>query len=428
MRVRLDYGVDGLEVDLPQERVTIIEPVFRPALADPHAALLTALRTPLGRPPLRALLRRGQTIAISVCDITRAQPRQEMLTALFEEMPDIPAGDITILIATGTHRTNTPVELEKMLGADIARRYRVVNHDSRDRASLAYVGRTSTDVPVYLNRAWIDADIKITTGFVEPHFFAGFSGGPKMVAPGLAGLETVLVLHDARRIGHPDATWGVTDGNPIHDDVREIARLVGVDFAVDVTLNREQKITAVFAGDLLSEHRAACEAARRDAMRAVESLFDVVLTTNSGFPLDQNLYQAVKGMSAAAKVVKPGGTIVCAAECRDGLPSHGSYGQVLASQPSPEKLLAMINSPGYSTPDQWQVQIQAQVQMKATVMVKAGGLTADAVRAAHFQPVEDVTAAVRDAMRTAGPDATLCVLPQGPQTIPYLRYGSASAG
>jgi nickel-dependent lactate racemase len=419
-RVRLDYGVTGLEVDLPQERVTIIEPVFRPAIADPHRALMAALRAPLGRPPLRDLVRRGQRVAISVCDITRAQPRQEMLAALFEEMPEIPAEDITILIATGTHRTNTPAEVENMLGADIARRYHVVNHDSRDRSSLAYVGRTTTDVPVYLNRAWMSADFKITTGFVEPHFFAGFSGGPKMVAPGLAGLETVLVLHDARRIGHPDATWGVTEGNPIHDDVREIARLVGVDFAVDVTLDRGQKITAVFAGDLLTEHRAACGAARRDAMRAVESPFDVVLTTNSGFPLDQNLYQAVKGMSAAAKVVKPGGTIVCAAECRDGLPSHGSYGQVLASQPSPEKLLEMINSPGYSTPDQWQVQVQAQVQMKATVMVKTGGLTHDAVRAAHFLPVDDVAAAVRDAMRTAGPNATLCVLPQGPQTIPYL--------
>jgi nickel-dependent lactate racemase len=428
VRVRLDYGVDGLEVDLPQERVTIIEPVFRPAVADPHSALLTALRAPLGRPPLRELPRRGQTVAISVCDITRAQPRHEMLAALFEEMPDIAAEDITILIATGTHRTNTPAEVEHMLGADIARRYRVLNHDSRDRASLDFIGKTTTGVPVYLNRAWMTADIRITTGFVEPHFFAGFSGGPKMVAPGLAGLETVLVLHDARRIGHPNATWGVTDGNPIHDDVREIARLVGVDFAVDVTLNREQKITAVFAGDLIAEHRAACEAARRDAMRGVELPFDVVLTTNSGFPLDQNLYQAVKGMSAAAKVVKPGGTIVCAAECRDGLPSHGSYGQVLASQPSPEKLLAMINSPGYSTPDQWQVQIQAQVQMKATVMVKAGGLTADAVRAAHFEPVEDVSAAVCDAMRTAGPDATLCVLPQGPQTIPYLPHGTASTG
>ena len=242
-----------------------------------------------------------------------------------------------------------------------------MNHDSRDRASLGYLGTTSTGVPVSLNRAWMSADIRITTGFVEPHFFAGFSGGPKMVAPGLAGLETVLVLHDAQRIGHPNATWGITEGNPIHDDVREIARMAGVDFSVDVTLNREQKITAVFAGDLFLEHRAACESAKRDAMRPVDAPFDVVLTTNSGFPLDQNLYQAVKGMSAAAKVVKPGGTIVCAAECCDGLPSHGSYGEVLASQPSPEKLLAMINAPGYSTPDQWQVQIQAQLQMKATV-------------------------------------------------------------
>jgi nickel-dependent lactate racemase len=308
-----------------------------------------------------------------------------------------------------------------MLGAEIARRYRVVNHDSRDRSCLAYVGATSTGVPVHLNRAWVHADVRITTGFVEPHFFAGFSGGPKMVAPGLAGLETVLVLHDARRIGHPNATWGVTEGNPIHDDVREIARMTDVHFAVDVTLNRAQKITAVFAGDLFAEHRLACEAAKRDAMQAVESSFDVVLTTNSGFPLDQNLYQAVKGMSAAAKVVKQGGTIVCAAECSDGLPSHGSYGQVLASQPSPEKLLAMINAPGYSVPDQWQVQIQAQIQIKARVLVKSGGLTPDAVRAAHFEPIDDVAAAVREAMRQAGPAATLCVLPQGPQTIPYLR-------
>jgi nickel-dependent lactate racemase len=190
---------------------------------------------------------------------------------------------------------------------------------------------------------------------------------------------------------------------------------------VDVTLNRAQKITAVFAGDLFMEHRAACEAARRDAMQAVEAPFDVVLTTNSGFPLDQNLYQAVKGMSAAAKVVKQGGTIVCAAECSDGLPSHGSYGQVLASQPSPEKLLAMITTPGYSVPDQWQVQIQAQIQIKAKVLVKTGGLTPDAVRAAHFEPIDDVGGAVRQLMRAAGPHATLCVLPQGPQTIPYLR-------
>jgi nickel-dependent lactate racemase len=344
-----------------------------------------------------------------------------MLRALFEEMPQVRPEDVTILIATGTHRVNTPQELEQMLGPELARCCRVVNHDARNAAALTRVGTTTTGAPVYLNREWVDADFRITTGFVEPHFFAGFSGGPKMVAPGLAGLETVMTLHDATRIGHPKATWGITEGNPVHDDVREIARMVPVDFAVDVTLNREQKITAAFAGEILAEHRKACAYAKDTAMRAVPAPFDVVLTTNSGYPLDQNLYQAVKGMSAAAKVVKPGGTIVCAAECRDGLPSHGSYGQVLASQPSPAKLLAMITAPGYSAPDQWQVQLQAQLQLKANVMVKTSGLTPDAVRAAHFEPVDDVADAVSAALRGAGREATLCVLPHGPQTIPYLR-------
>jgi nickel-dependent lactate racemase len=423
MQVHLDYGVDGLDVELPDERITVIEPIPRPALADPHAALVAAIRAPLGCPPLREIVRPGQRLAISVCDVTRAQPRRETLEALFEELPNLAPDEVTILIATGTHRTNTAAEIEQMLGRAIAGRYQVVNHDSRDRSSLVEVGTTRRGVPVLMNRLFTAADVRITTGFVEPHFFAGFSGGPKMVAPGLAGLETVLVLHDAARIAHPNATWGVTEGNPIHDDVREIARMVGVDFAVDVTLNREQKITAVFAGELFAEHRAACAAAKQNAMREVAAPFDVVLTTNSGFPLDQNLYQAVKGMSAAAKVVKPAGTIVCAAECRDGLPAHGSYGAVLASQPSPARLLEMITAPGYSQADQWQVQIQAQVQLKAKVLVKTAGLTDAAVRAAHFEPVADVARAVDASLRAAGPQSTLCVLPQGPQTIPYLQGG-----
>jgi nickel-dependent lactate racemase len=421
MRLRLDYGTDGLDVDLPDERVTVIEPVFRAAVADPHAALIQALRSPIGRPPLRELVKPGQRVAISVCDITRAQPRAEMIRALIEEMPGIRAEDVTVLIATGTHRTNTPAELERMLGADILGQYTVVNHDARDDASLAHVGATSTGVPVYLNKRWLAADVRITTGFVEPHFFAGFSGGPKMVAPGLAGLKTVLVLHDATRIGSPNATWGVIEGNPIQDDVREIARMTGVTFSIDVTLNRDQQITAVFAGELFAEHAQACAAAKSFVMRAVDSPFDVVLTTNSGYPLDQNLYQAVKGMSAAAKVIKPGGTIICAAECRDGLPNHGSYGAVLASQPSPKALLEMIHGPGYAVPDAWQVQIQAQIQMNATVLVKNGFMPPAAIRAAHFEPIEDVAASASAALMAAGPAATLCVLPQGPQTIPYLR-------
>jgi len=420
MKVRLDYGSDGLEVELPDERVTVIEPTFRPGVADPHATLLDAIRNPIEGPPLRQLVRPGQRVAISVCDITRAQPRREQILALFEEMPGIARGDVTILIATGTHRVNTRDELERMLGRDLLSECRVINHDARDASLLVAAGTSSNGVPVFLNRHWVEADLRITTGFVEPHFFAGFSGGPKMIAPGLAGLETVMTLHDARRIGHPNAVWGITDGNPVHDDVREIARMVPSHFSIDVTLNRDQKITRAFAGNMFAEHRAACAYAKDTAMRSVPAPFDVVLTTNSGYPLDQNLYQAVKGMSAAAKIVRERGTIVCAAECRDGLPAHGSYGEVLASRPNPAALLEMINAPGYSLPDQWQVQVQAQIQIKAEVLVKTSGLGPAEVRAAHFTPIDDVSAAVRDAMSRAGAGSTLCVLPQGPQTIPYL--------
>lgn len=423
MKVLLDYGTHGLPVDFSSDRVTVIEPVYRPSAADPAGTLLSALRSPIGSLSLRKLYRSGQKVAISVCDITRAQPRQIMVEALLSEMPGIRMQDVTILIATGTHRRNTPQEIEVMLGRQIAEQCRIVCHDARDDSSLVHAGDTETGVRVLLNRAWVEADFKITTGFVEPHFFAGFSGGPKMVAPGLAGLATVMQLHDVSRIGHPNATWGITEGNPVHDDVREIARMTGVDFALDVTLNRDHQIIEAFAGNLLQEHATACEAARRNAMRQVDAPFDVVVTTNSGYPLDQNLYQAVKGMSAAAKIVRPGGTIICAAECRDGLPSHGAYGEILSSRSSPRELLDMITAPGYSRPDQWQVQIQAQIQMKATVMVKADGLTDEQIRRAHFEPVADVSAAVEEVLLNGG---TLCVLPHGPQTIPYLKNGASS--
>ena len=420
MNIKLDYGDHGMSVDLPDDVTTVIQPQPRPALSDPHATLMNALRNPAGVPPLRDAAPRGATVGISVCDITRAQPRPQMLRAILEEMPEVRTEDVTVFVATGTHRGNTAEEVEAMLGPDFARELRVVMHDSRDYDSLTHLGETSNGVPVWLNREWVESDFKITTGFVEPHFFAGFSGGPKMVAPGLAGLETVMVLHDAKRIGHPRAVWGVTEGNPVHDDVREIAWLTGVDFAVDVTLNRDQEITAAFAGDLLTEHAEACRAARRDAMQPVEAPFDVVLTTNSGYPLDQNLYQSVKGISAAAEVVKPGGRIICVAECRDGLPDHGAYAAILAEKDSPAELLEMINSPGYSTPDQWQVQIQAQIQKKASVSVVAGCLQPEQIRAAHFEPAENAAEAVTQALAASGPGSTLCVLPQGPQTIPYV--------
>jgi nickel-dependent lactate racemase len=274
---------------------------------------------------------------------------------------------------------------------------------------------------VLIESRFLDQDVRITTGFIEPHFFAGFSGGPKMVAPGLAAIETVLDLHSAARIGHAYATWGVIEGNPVHDAVRAIAAQVGVTFNLDVTLNREHAITNLFSGELLASHAAGCAFARETAMAGVTAAYDVVLTTNSGYPLDQNLYQTVKGMSAAAQIVKPGGSIVIASECSDGLPAHGGYKDLLRQGVSPDAYLARLFEPGFSVHDQWQVQVQAQIQRRAQVFVKADGLSDEQVRAAWLEPIRDVSECVLERLAAAGPDARLAVLPQGPQTIPYIK-------
>jgi nickel-dependent lactate racemase len=425
MRVNLAYGQTGLAIEVDPAVTTVVEPVHHPAAADQVAALRDALRRPVAGPPLRERVRPGQTVAVSACDYTRPQPRHLMIPAVLEELDGIvDLDDVVILVATGTHRGNTDEELRRMFGDEVVDTVRIVNHDARDPAQLAWAGTFGNEVPVWLNRQWLDADVRITTGFVEPHFFAGFSGGPKLVAPGLAALETVLVLHDAARIGSPKATWGVIHGNPVHDDVRAIAEATGVTFALDVVLNRDQDIVAAFGGDLLPMHAAATARARQVAMRPVPAPFDVVVTTNSGFPLDQNLYQAVKGMSAAYQVVRPGGLIVCAAECRDGFPDHGSYREVLASAPSPRALLADIGARPSTVPDQWQVQIQARIQSGSRVVMHTSHLSDADLATAHLEQTADISATVAEALAAAGPDARLCVLPEGPQTIPYIAGAS----
>ena len=421
MRVRLAYGESGLDIDVDPARTTVVAPVHHEAAADQAGVLRAALRRPVAGPPLRDRVRPGQTVAISACDGTRPQPRELMIPAILAELDGVVRPqDVVILVATGTHRGNAEAELRHMFGDAVVDTIRIVNHDARDRSQLAWLGTLGHGVPVWLNREWVDADVRITTGFVEPHFFAGFSGGPKLVAPGLAALETVLVLHDAARIGHPNATWGITYGNPVHDDIRIIAEATGVSFALDVVLNRDKEIVAAFGGDLLPMHAAATAAARRVAMRPVPEPFDVVVTTNAGFPLDQNLYQAVKGMSAAFQVVRPGGTIVCAAECRDGFPDHGSYRHVLASASSPQALLDTIGSRTETVPDQWQVQIQARIQAANRVVMHTSHLSDADLATAHLEQTTDIEATVAGALAAAGPGARLCVLPEGPQTVPYL--------
>lgn len=423
MLVHLAYGTAGLDIEVPDERATVVAPAYVAAAPDVPALLRSVLRAPVAGPPLRELVRPGQTVAIAICDGTRAQPRDLMVASVLGELEGITrVEDVVVLVATGTHRGNTDAEIRAMLGDQLTDRLHVVNHDARDDASLVWCGRHGNDVPVWLNRQWLAADVRITTGFVEPHFFAGFSGGPKMAAPGLAGLETVLTLHDASRIGSARATWGICEGNPVHDDIRAVVAAAGrVDFAFDVVLNRDQQVVAAFGGELFAMHDAARSRAHQLAMSPVPQLFDVVVTTNSGFPLDQNLYQSVKGISAGATVVKDGGVIICAAECRDGFPDHGSYRSVLESASSPQELLAMIERRARTVPDQWQVQVQARIQARARVVMHTSALSDAALASAHLEQTDDVSAAVADALAAAGPDARVCVLPEGPQTIPYLQ-------
>lgn len=423
--VPLAYGRGTLQV-ARYPGSDVLTPVDPEPLAFPAAALTAALRNPVGCRPLRDQLDGVRTVAISVCDGTRPQPRAEMLAAVLGELAGAQV-HVTVLIATGTHRGNTDAELAEMLGPDVLARCQVVNHDGRDPDALVELGIVGNGVPLSLNRTWVEADLRITTGFVEPHFFAGFSGGPKMVAPGLAGLSTVLTLHDAARIGDPRSTWGTVEDNPVHSDIRACAAAAPPHLAMDVLLDQHKRITHVFAGELFAMHRVARATAKQVAMRAVDHLYDVVVTTNSGYPLDQNLYQAVKGMAAAERIVAPGGTIIVAAECADGLPDDGEFARMLAGTASPADILAGLATSGPAAPDQWQAQIFARILKRAEVQLYCAGLSPQQLMAAHLTAIDDVAIAVERAAAGAGSGASVCYLPAGPQTIPYLSIDSTPA-
>jgi len=422
MRIKLAYGKEGLWVNLPDgARVTVLEPRFVPGLPDEPAAIRAALCQPVGTPPLRELVRPEDTVAIAFSDLTRPMPSDRVLPVLLAELAHVPRENITLFNAVGTHRPNTPEELVSILGREVTEGYRVVQHNALDPDGLLFLGETSFGHEMWVNRAFMAASVKILTGFIEPHMFAGFSGGPKAVLPGLAGERTILGNHGPQMIEHPQATWGITRGNPIWEEMREMALRVNPAFLLNVTLNKAREITGVFAGDMDQAHAAGAEFVRRSAMTPVLAPFDIVITSNSGYPLDLNLYQAVKGMSAAAQIVRQGGSIILAAECVDGIPDHGEYKRLLQMADNPQQLLDIVTAPGFVCIDQWEAQLQAMIQLKADVYVKASYLSDEQIRQALLMPAPDIEATVWDLLRKYGPQATICVLPEGPQTIPYIK-------
>ena len=422
MFVELAYGKTGLRVELPDELdVTMVEPKYVPGLPDEQEALVQALGQPINSAPLPDLVKPGQRVGIVFSDITRPTPNHLIVPAVVRALAHVPREHITLFNALGTHRPNTDAELRGMLGDELVDTYRIVQNDSFDPSTQVHVGVSQRGHEVWVNREFYECDAKILTGFIEPHFFAGFSGGGKAVMPGMSGQPTVLGNHDAGMVASPNANWGIIEGNPIQEEIREIAGKVNPTFLVNVALNKEKRITGVFAGDLDAAHAAGCAFVKEHVMAPVQRLYDIVITSNSGYPSDLNLYQSVKGMSAAAQIVRQGGAIIIAASCWDGIPEHGLYGELLRQCDSPQAILQMVFQPGFLKQDQWQAQVQAQIQLKADVYVRTDHLTDQQIYAALLRPCHRVENTVRDLAACMGRDACICVLPEGPQTIPYFQ-------
>ena len=419
MRVHLQYGKDGLEVEIPSAKVTVVKPRFVDGLPDEAAAFREAVRRPIGTPPLRELVKPGDRVAVVIPDITRPLPTARLLPWLFEELGHVPAERFTIVNGTGSHRSNTPEELAAMVGAEVLGRYRVVNHTAHDASTLLAAGAGADGMPVLLNRDYVEADRRIVLGFIEPHFMAGFSGGYKGIFPAVADIASIMRYHDARTIGDPRSTWGLLEGNPTQAIIRRNGALLPLDFCLNVTLNRDRRITRFFCGDARQAHEAGCAFSKATAMVACLRPFPVVVTTNSGYPLDQNLYQAVKGMSAAAQVVAEGGFIAAASRCNDGFPAHGNFKRLLFDHDSPRAMLDTILTPGFSMYDQWEAQLLGNICLKARVGLFSELLPEDVERA-HLEPLPDVGAGVAREIARLGGDVPVAVLPEGPMTTPYL--------
>jgi lactate racemase len=420
--VQLAYGKTGLAVEAPAE-ATVIEPRYVPGVGDEAAALLAALRDPIESLPLRELVKPGQRAAIVHTDITRATPNDRIMPVLLRELEaaGIRRSDIVLINALGTHREQTEAELKTMLGAEVVANYKCLQHDGNDDANLVPLGKSRFGHAIRVNRQFMEADVRILTGFIEPHFFAGFSGGPKGVLPSIAGAESVLDNHGAKMVGDPKATWAITTGNPIWEEMLEAAEMTRPTFIVNVALNRDRQIAGVFAGSLRAAHARGCEFVKRNAMAAVPGTFDLVITSNSGYPLDLNLYQAVKGMSAASQIVRQGGAIIAAAECWDGIPDHGHFGRLLREFRTPAEALAKIETPGFGCMDQWQVQTLARIRTRADVYVHASGLTPEKLRQCLVEPSVRIEDTIRELI--AGGRVrreSICIMPEGPLTIPYV--------
>src|SRR5262245_45000558 len=423
MKLTLDYGKTGLDVTLPDDRLIAPPLAIRPAepLADPVAALENVLVKPIGSKSLAELAKGKKTACVVVCDITRPVPNKLILPPVLRtiEAAGVPRAGITILVATGLHRPNEGEELVELVGEEIAKTYRCVNHHGKVKEEHDFLGTTPNGVPAWIDNRYTRAELKITTGLIEPHLMAGYSGGRKVICPGIASLETVKVWHGPRFLEHPKADCGIVEGNPVHEENTRIALMAGCDFIVNVCIDGKRRVTGLWAGDMIRAWEEGVKFCREVVKAGVPKPVDVVVTSCAGYPLDTTWYQAVKGLTGALPIVKQGGTIVLAASLTEGLGSP-EFQKLVRENPDLNAFRKRILETDYFVMDQWQLEELCKVMSKCKVKVVTHGLNADLLRQCQVEPAESGEKAVADSLSEYGPNATLAVIPKGPYVLPYV--------
>ena len=418
MKIQMAFGKTGLAVELPDKfRYRTLEAHSAKPLADPKRELEAALESPVAAASLRELARGKQSAAISVCDITRPAPNRQTLPPVLAclEQAGIPRESITILIATGLHRPATDAEIREICGAEIASKYRVVNHDARDLKSHRFLGETKSGTPVYVDERFVSADLHITLGFIEPHLMLGFSGGRKLVAPGLAAQETIKVLHSPKFMRNPRSVEGVIEDNPLHHELLEIAGMARHDFLLDVALTRERAIAGVFAGNPVEAHRKGVAFVSQVMLETLEEPADAVITTSAGYPLDLTFYQAIKGITAASHIVKPGGRILLIAACEEGAGAPEFREMLHTSTSDSEFMNRILKTPVIV--DQWQLEKLGLVTAKQRVFFYVPGLPSEYRESLWGASFETAQAAVEAFTHGLADQSTIAVIPEGPYVL-----------
>lgn len=422
MQITLDYGKTGLEVELPDANV--VGPLeMRPAtpLSNPAAVLDEVLRDPTGTAALCELARGRKTACILICDITRPVPNELLLSGILPaiEAAGIERDDILILIATGLHRPNEGPEIAELVGRRIAESYRVENHHGKILDEHTFLGDSPRKVPVWIDSRYLNADLKIATGLIEPHLMAGYSGGRKLICPGIAALETVKDWHSPRFLEHPKADCGFLDGNPVHEENTAIAHMAGCDFIVNVTLDKDRQVTSVVAGDMEQAFLKGVEFVETVVKAEIPAPCDVVITSSAGYPLDTTFYQSIKGLTGALPIVKQGGTIVIAASLSEGIGSP-EFRRLFDENASLDAFMERILGKDYFVMDQWQLEELAKVCRKAKVTYVSDGLSPESFERLYVNAAGSVESAVADALVEYGPDARVAVIPKGPYVLPSV--------